>query len=71
MNNIAKISKREKQVLDLIAFEYTAKEIARELYVSPNTIETHRRNLLMKLKVRNSAGLIRRSFELGLLQVSV
>lgn len=70
MNNIAKISKREKQVLDLIAFEYTAKEIARELYVSPNTIETHRRNLLMKLKVRNSAGLIRRSFELGLLQVS-
>lgn len=64
------ISKREEQVLRLIAQEYTINEIADQLYLSHHTIVSHRRNLLMKLEVRNMAGLVRRGFELGILNLS-
>lgn len=62
-----KITQREKEVLHLISHEYTTTEIARKLYLSPHTIITHRRNLFVKLDVRNVAGLIRRGFEEGIL----
>ena len=61
------ITQREKEVLDLISYEYTTIEIARKLYLSPHTIITHRRNLFVKLDVRNVAGLVRRGFEEGIL----
>ncbi len=63
------ISPREKEVLFLIAYENTAKEIAAKLYISNHTAVSHRKNLLEKLKVSNTAGLVRRGFELGLLSV--
>lgn len=63
----ASISQRELEVLNLIAFEYTAKEIADRLYISINTVKTHKRHLQEKLHVRNVAGLVRRGFELGFL----
>mgnify|MGYP001822643589 CR=1 FL=1 len=63
----ASISQRELEVLNLIAFEYTAKEIADRLYISINTVKTHKRHLQEKLDVRNVAGLVRRGFELGFL----
>ena len=62
------LSHRERQVLDLIAFEYSTKEIAKKLILSPHTVVTHRRNLLEKLGARNIAGLVRISFEVGLFQ---
>lgn len=61
------ITKREKEVLELISKEYTTREIAQELFVSTNTVDTHRKNILMKLDCRNMAGMIRRAFELRLL----
>lgn len=61
------LSAREKEVLQLISMEYTFKEIARILYISPYTAVSHRKNLLEKFKVRNTAGLVRRGFELGIL----
>jgi DNA-binding CsgD family transcriptional regulator len=61
------ISPREHQVLHLIAYEHTAKEIAQKLYISNHTAISHRQNLMEKLHVRNTAGLVRRAFELGLL----
>ena len=61
------ISPREREVLHLIAYEYTAKEIASQLYISNHTAITHRKNLMEKLHVKNTAGLVRRAFELGLL----
>jgi len=61
------ISQREQQVLTLIAFELTSKEIAQELYISTNTVNTHKRNLREKLDVKNLAGMVRRGFELGFL----
>jgi DNA-binding CsgD family transcriptional regulator len=61
------ISHREHQVLHLIAYEHTAKEIAEKLYISNHTAISHRQNLMSKLNARNTAGLVRRAFELGLI----
>lgn len=65
------ISKREEEVLQLIAEENTASEIAGKLYISMATVNTHRKNLCLKLKARNTAGLIRRAFEHGILQLNL
>lgn len=61
------LSPRERQVLHLIAYENTNVEIAEMLYISDQTVKSHRKNLLQKLSVKNTAGLVRRGFELGLL----
>ncbi|MCO6460034.1 MAG: response regulator transcription factor [Saprospiraceae bacterium] len=61
-----KISKREKEILGLIIKEHTAQEIANMLFISLHTVETHRSNLMSKLGVRNSAGLVRVALENGL-----
>ena len=61
-----KISRREKQILQLIVDERTTNEIASELFISFGTVETHRRNLLMKLNARNTAGLVKAALEYDL-----
>lgn len=66
---IQPISQREQEILQLIADEYRTEDIADKLYITHNTVQTHRRNLLVKLDVRNSAGLVRRGFELGYLHL--
>jgi DNA-binding NarL/FixJ family response regulator len=53
------ITGREMEVLRCIAGEYTNKEIGGMLFISPRTVETHRRNLIQKLKVKNTAGLVK------------
>lgn len=53
------LTKREKEILGLIAEGKTTTIIADELCLSPLTIETHRRNLLHKFEVRNVAELIK------------
>jgi DNA-binding NarL/FixJ family response regulator len=53
------LTAREKEVLLLIAEELTNAEIAEKLFLSPRTIDTHRRNLLQKLNVKNTAGLVK------------
>jgi len=63
------ISNRELQILLLIADELTMIEIANNLYISLETVKSHRKNLYEKLSVRNTAGLIRRAFELRILSV--
>jgi DNA-binding NarL/FixJ family response regulator len=65
---LCKITKREKQILDLIANERTTKEISGELHLSYYTIETYRKRLISKLNVRGSVGLIVKAKELGLLE---
>jgi len=61
------ISTREKEVLHLVAHEYTTKQIAHTLYLSPHTVDSHKKNLKMKLDVKNTAGMVRRGFEMGIL----
>ncbi len=58
-----KISRREKDVLELIMKEHTTQEIADTLFISLKTVESHRRSLLTKLGVRNTAGLVRVAIE--------
>lgn len=66
-SKLPKITQREQEVLELIAQEFTAQEIADQLFVSLNTIITHRRNLLVKMNVKNSVGLVRKAMENGLI----
>ena len=65
---IESLSKREKEVLKLIAEEYTTQEIADKLFLSKHTIESYRKNLISKLEVRNLAGLTKYAIKLGLLE---
>ncbi|WP_298319576.1 response regulator transcription factor [uncultured Aquimarina sp.] len=64
---IPKLTRREKEVLQLISREHTSEEISKKLFVTIKTVEAHRSNLIQKLGVRNTAGLIRVAFEKGLL----
>ncbi len=57
------LTKREKQILNLIANELTTNEIAEQLSLSPNTVESHRKNLFLKFDVRNVVGLIKKAME--------
>lgn len=62
-----RISSREKEILSLIAFGYTDRDIAHELCLSPNTIQTHRRNLLEKFEVNNACALVYKACKLKIL----
>lgn len=53
----AVLTEREKEILRMIALEYTNFEIAEQLYISPKTVETHRKNLMKKIGVKNSLGI--------------
>jgi DNA-binding NarL/FixJ family response regulator len=61
------LSSREIEVLRLIAQEYSNPQIAEKLYISIRTVDTHRRNLLAKLGVKNTAGLVKYAIRKGLL----
>jgi DNA-binding NarL/FixJ family response regulator len=54
---ISSLTKREVQVLKLVAQQYSTREIGDELHISESTVETHRKNLMKKVKVKNSVGL--------------
>lgn len=63
----SEVTKKELEILKLIAQELTNAEIASKLNNSPMTIITHRKNLLRKLGVKNTAGLIKYAMENGML----
>lgn len=66
ISNLAELSSREKEILILIAQEYNTAEIAEKTFISLNTVNTHRRNLLSKLNAKNTAGLVKYAVENGL-----
>ena len=59
------LSKRELEILRLVANEYSTNRIADELCISDKTVETHRRNLFQKLGVKNSVGLTKVAVRMG------
>lgn len=63
-----KITQREKEVLRLIASECSNQEIAERLFISLRTVETHRYNLMQKLDVKNTAGLLRMAAQMGMVE---
>jgi DNA-binding NarL/FixJ family response regulator len=60
------VTRREKEILQMIVDEFTNQEIADKLYLSLRTVENHRNNLLQKLKVKNTAGLVKIAIQEGL-----
>jgi DNA-binding NarL/FixJ family response regulator len=65
---IEKLSDREKEVLECIASGLTTHDIGEKLFISKNTVETHRKNLLYKLKARNTAELVNNAYKQRLIQ---
>jgi len=65
---LEKLSDREMEVLEAIAKGLTTQEIAKKLFISKNTVETHRKNLLYKLEARNTAELITNAYKRRLFQ---
>ncbi|MEO6281829.1 MAG: response regulator transcription factor [Dyadobacter sp.] len=59
------LSKREVEILRLVASEYSTNKIANELCISDKTVETHRRNLFQKLGVKNAVGLTKIAVRMG------
>lgn len=59
------LTRREKEVLELIAAGHTNPDIAEKLFISTTTVDTHRKNLLLKFEVKNVAALISRASKAG------
>ena len=66
-NDVPLLTKREKEILKLIAAGLTNIQIAEKLFISIDTVDTHRKNLHNKLNVKNTATLIRTAIEHNLL----
>ena len=61
------LTKREVEVLGLVAKELTNQQIADQLFISVRTVETHRINITQKLGVHNTAGLVKEAYRRGLI----
>jgi DNA-binding NarL/FixJ family response regulator len=53
------LTEREMEIITLISLEYSGKEISKLLFISANTVETHRKNIMKKLKLKNTIGLVK------------
>lgn len=67
-NNVPVLTKREKEILKLIAEGFTNNQISQRLFISIDTVDTHRKNLHTKLNVKNTAMLIRYALENNFLE---
>lgn len=64
------LSDREKEIVTLIVQEFNSREIAEKLFISENTVETHRKNIFRKTGVDNLVGLVKFALANGLLPKS-
>ena len=53
------LSPREIEIITLISLEYSGKEISEQLFISTNTVETHRKNIIKKLQAKNTISLVK------------
>jgi len=56
------LTSREQEIIRLITQEYSTKEIAQQLYLSFETVKSHRHSIMNKLNVKNVAGIVREAF---------
>ena len=63
------LTARELEVLEMLSHGLSSRNIAEKLYISPNTVEYHRKQLLRKTSSRNVAELIGNAFRSGLLSL--
>jgi two-component system, NarL family, response regulator NreC len=62
------LSDREREVLRLLALGHTNQEIAKSLYISVRTAETHRAHIMQKLRLKSRAELVRYALDNGLIE---
>lgn len=62
------LTKKEEEVLRLIAQEFSNQEIADELNCGIRTVDTHKRNLIKKLEVKNVVGLVKYAMKMGVVE---
>ena len=67
IKKIPNLTRREKEILKLIAEGLITSGIAEKLYISPLTVETHRRNLIQKFEVNNTASLVSMAKDYGMI----
>ncbi|MBT8233861.1 MAG: response regulator transcription factor [Saprospiraceae bacterium] len=60
---------REQEIVYLISMGFSSKEIAQKLFISKETVRSHRKNIFIKMDARNVAGLVRRAFENKILEI--
>ena len=65
---IPRLTKREKQILQLVAKGKTSNVIAEELFLSPLTVDTHRKNLLQKFQAKNSTELVNQAIQFHMIE---
>ncbi|WP_433764261.1 response regulator [Flavobacterium ginsenosidimutans] len=61
------LSPREIEIITLIALEYSGKEISEKLFISSHTVETHRKNIMKKLNIKSTIGLVKYSLKNNLI----
>ena len=61
LTNDSKITNREKEVLEMLCQGLTAKEIGHSLHISTCTVESHRRNMIVKFDARNTVHMVVRA----------
>lgn len=66
VQGIVQLTQKERAIIRLICKEYTTKEIADELKISPYTVETHRKNIMTKTGCKNVAGLVNFAHDSGI-----
>jgi DNA-binding NarL/FixJ family response regulator len=64
-NTSIALTERETEIMQLIIMEFTTADIARQLQLSTNTVENHRKSIFYKFNVKNVAGMVREAFKLG------
>ncbi len=68
LKNVPKVTRREKQILQEASKGLTTQQIADTLFISPHTVESHRKNLMEKFEVKNLASAIKLAMEYGLIR---
>ncbi|MFD1770311.1 response regulator [Sphingobacterium suaedae] len=70
LNSIPKLTRREKEILAEAASGLTTPQIADKLFISPHTVESHRKNLIEKFQASNLSSAIKLAIEYGLIRPS-
>jgi two-component system response regulator NreC len=61
------LTRREREILTLVANGLTNQQIADQLFISPRTVDTHRTNIMQKLDIHDLANLVRYAIEHGII----
>lgn len=69
LKHVPKITRREREILKHAAQGLTTQQMADLLFISPHTVESHRKNLMEKFEVKNLASVIKLAMEYGLIPV--